>query len=430
MKKAESIKDRIVRYGKVAWADVKPLQADDFKKYTPEQIKKLKTSIQKNGFATPLFIWESKSGNVLLDGFHRIIAFRELQAIDGVNIPSEVPALFVDCKDKKDAKKLLLILNSHYAQIQKDALWEFVSDLNIDELTSEIDIPTLSFDDITPNKVSENDAEAQMDIADELAEKYGIKTGQIWELDDHRILCGSSGDSDAVQKLLSGDRPTLVFTDPPYGVSIGDKNKMLNSFQKAGRNLKNIESDCLSPDELKKVLQPIFELTKRIASEDCTYFVCAPQGGELGMMMMMMMMMKDAGLTPRHVLIWKKNSPTFSMGRLDYDYQHEPILLTWVKKHKRPMKGTMKTSIWEVAKPRANKEHPTMKPVELYVNAYLNNSDPGDVVYEPFSGSGTAIIAAENTGRKCRAVEIDPGYVAVAIQRWADATGKEPELIK
>ncbi len=428
MKKAESIKDRIVRYGKVAWADVKPLQADDFKKYTPEQIKKLKTSIQKNGFATPLFIWESKSGNVLLDGFHRIIAFRELQTIDGVNIPSEVPALFVDCKDKKDAKKFLLIMNSHYAEIQKDALWDFVSDLNYDELVAEIDIPRMDFDDISPAETTEQDAEAQVDIAAELAEKWGVKTGQIWELGDHRILCGSSGERGMVESLLSGDRPACVFTDPPYGVAIGDKNKMLNKLNGGKSIEKNIESDCLSPEELRAVLHPIFELTKELAAEDCTYFVCAPQGGELGMMMMMMM--KDAGLTPRHVLIWKKNSPTFSMGRLDYDYQHEPILLTWVKKHKRPMKGTMKTSIWEVAKPRANKEHPTMKPVELYVNAYLNNSDPGDVVYDPFSGSGTAIIAAENTGRKCRAVEIDPGYVAVAIQRWADATGKEPELIK
>ncbi len=161
-------------------------------------------------------------------------------------------------------------------------------------------------------------------------------------------------------------------------------------------------------------------------SDDCTVFMTAPQGGELGMMMMMM---KDAGLPIRHVLIWKKNAPTFSMGRLDYDYQHEPILLTWSKRHKRPMLGTHKTSIWEIDKPRRSAEHPTMKPPELYVNAYMNNSDAGDVAYEPYSGSGTAIIAAQSTGRKCRAIEISPAYVAVALQRWADATGKTPVLM-
>lgn len=146
--------------------------------------------------------------------------------------------------------------------------------------------------------------------------------------------------------------------------------------------------------------------------------------------MMMMMMMQEACLRARHILIWKKNSPTFSMGRLDYDYQHEPILLTWGKKHKRPMAGQFRSSVWEVAKPRESKLHPTMKPVELYVNAYMNNSDAGDVSYEPYGGSGTAIIASEQTGRVCRAMEIDPGFAAVIIQRWFDATGVAPELCR
>lgn len=425
--KKDSIKDRIKRYGVVKWAEVEPLQSGDFKKYKPEQIKKLKTSIVNNGFATPLFIWESKGKNVLIDGFHRILAYKELSA-DGTPIPPEIPALFVDCKDRKDAKKFLLILNSHYAEIQKDALWDFVSDLNYDELVAEIDIPRLDFDDISPAETNEQDAEAQIDIAGELAEKWGTKTGQIWELGDHRILCGDSGDEDNIQRVMQGERASVIFTDPPYGVAIAAKNALLNKMNGGGAAVtKPIESDDKSPEELKAILIPIFQKARELAAaEDCTYFVTSPQVGDLSLMMLLMM--KEAGLMVRHVLMWKKNSPTFSMGRLDYDYQHEPILLTWCKKHKRPMKGTMKTSVWEVAKPRANKEHPTMKPVELYVNAYLNNSDPGDIVFEPFSGSGTAIIGAENTGRKCRAVEIDPGYVAVAIQRWADATGKEPKL--
>ena len=97
-----AIKDRIKRYGAVKWAEVEPLQSGDFKKYKPEQIKKLKTSIVNNGFATPLFIWESKGKNILIDGFHRILAYKELSA-DGTHIPQEVPAIFIDCKDRKDA---------------------------------------------------------------------------------------------------------------------------------------------------------------------------------------------------------------------------------------------------------------------------------------------------------------------------------------
>lgn len=133
--------------------------------------------------------------------------------------------------------------------------------------------------------------------------------------------------------------------------------------------------------------------------------------------MMMMMMMREAKLPPRHVLIWKKNAPTFSMGRLDYDYQHEPILLTWGKRHKRPMRGKHRTSVWEIDKPRKSAEHPTMKPVELYANAYLNNSDDGDAVADIYAGSGTAFVAAEQLNRRTFGMEISPGYVAVILER-------------
>lgn len=272
------------------------------------------------------------------------------------------------------------------------------------------------------------DAEPQIDKAEELRQKYGIQLGQMWQCGDHRIICGDCTDRSVVERLMGGERASIVFTDPPYGVAIGAKNRMLNSFQKAGRNLTDIEDDGMPPEELKQRLLPAFVNIRNIVmAEDCTVFLTAPQNGELGMMMMMMM--SDAKLPIRHVLIWKKNAPTFSMGRLDYDYQHEPILLTWGKRHKRPMNGTHKTSVWEIDKPRASAEHPTMKPVELYANAYLNNSDSGDIAYEPYCGSGTAIIAAEMTGRKARCVEISPAYVAVALERFVESTSKEPVLL-
>lgn len=157
----------------------------------------------------------------------------------------------------------------------------------------------------------------------------------------------------------------------------------------------------------------------------CAIYVTAPQGGELGMMMMMMMM---SGLPVRHVLNWIKNSPTFSMGRLDYDYQHEPILFSWKKTHKHYGRGQHKTSTWFIDKPRASKEHPTMKPVELVENAVLNSSDESQIIYEPFSGSGTTLVACECRGRKGRAIEIAPKYVAVALERLA-GMGLSPKRI-
>jgi DNA modification methylase len=250
-------------------------------------------------------------------------------------------------------------------------------------------------------------------------------TGELWALGEHRLFCGDSGNDASFAAVLKGDLATCIFTDPPYGVSIGKKNVMLNSFQPFGRNLTDIESDDLSPEALEKILFPIFaKFPKQVMAEDCSVFTCSPQDGGSGMMMMMMM--QKACLMSRHVLIWKKNSPTFSMGHLDYDYAHEPILLTWGKKHKRPMGGQHRTSVWEIDKPRANKEHPTMKPVELYVNAFLNNSERGDVVFDPFGGSGTCIIAAEQTERKARVIELMPAYCDVILSRWAKFTGKDP----
>lgn len=276
------------------------------------------------------------------------------------------------------------------------------------------------------------DPGAQMDKADELRKKWGTARGQLWKIPSasvegccHRPLCGDSTDASEVARLMAGKRATVVFTDPPYGVSVGAKNRLLNSVQKAGRCLTDIEDDTLAPDDLKARLLPAFTNIKAVLADDCSVFVCAPQGGELGMMMMMMM--REAGLPVRHVLMWKKNAPTFSLGRLDYDYQHEPILFTWVKTHKRVHGGEFRTSVWEVHKPRASKEHPTMKPVELPINAILNHSEHGDAVIDIYCGSGTTIVAAEQTGRLAYGCEIEPKYVAVSLERLS-GMGLTPRL--
>jgi len=218
--------------------------------------------------------------------------------------------------------------------------------------------------------------------------------------------------------LLAGDNPRLVVTDPPYGVSIGDKNKFLNQFQKSGRRLENIEGDTLKPENLHDFLTPIFRLVRDVISDDATVYVTAPQGGDLGITMLLIM--KDAGLPVRHILIWVKNQPTFSLGRLDYEYKHEPIFYTWKKRHQFFGKGTHRTSVWEIDRPRAAKLHPTMKPVELYENAMLNSSERGWVVLDPFSGSGTCLVAAQRLERQGRAMDVSPGYVAVALERLAE----------
>lgn len=257
--------------------------------------------------------------------------------------------------------------------------------------------------------------------------KKKCSKGDIWRLGEHRLMCGDSTDEAAIKRLMDGDKADMVFTDPPYGVSIGDKNAALNSVQKAGRCCKNIENDTLSADELYPILVKAMTNARLSCKEDACYFVTSPQGGELGLMMMMM---KDAGLPVRHMLIWEKNSATFSLGRLDYDYQHEPIFYTWTKKHHNYRKGQYRTTIWKYDKPRKCDLHPTMKPVELVANCLNNATKAGDIALDVFGGSGTTMIACEQLGRRARLIELDPHYCDVIIARWEKFTGMSAEKIE
>ncbi len=393
----------------------------NLKRLTQRNREKLMTSILEKGFIAPIFVWDDAGEYRLLDGHQRIKTLLWMRE-HGWDIPM-LPVDLIEADDEQDAKKKLLAITSQYGEFTTDGYAEFINDIEVDDFVrlvdGEFDIQIR--DDVD---VSEQDNEMPKEPADELQEKWQVKLGDIWECGDHIIACGSSDDEKLVSKLLEDKKPCICFTDPPYGVSIGDKNKMLNEHQKSGRVVTNIENDTMTPEALKELLVGVFSKAKKYCSDECSFFVCSPQGGELGMMMMMMM--REAGLTVRHVLMWKKNCPTFSIGRLDYDYAHEPILFTWGKKHKKIMGGSMRSSVWEVNKPKACDLHPTMKPVELYINAYLNNSEEGDYAYEPFSGSGTALLAGEKTKRKVVAIELDPKYVSVALERWSVLTGGTP----
>ncbi len=378
------------------------------RRHDRKNIDAIKASLGRWGQRLPLIV--QRNGMIVRAGNGRLEAMKELgwtEAACLVVDDSDIEAVSFAIADNRTAE---------LAEWDDDALAALLNSLPDAErlLTGFDDADLAALGD--PVEVVED--EAPEPPADPIT-----KAGDLWLLGSHRLLCGDSAIKDDVERLMTGARASCVFQDPPYGVSIGAKNRFLNSVQKAGRCLENITDDDMGPEELKSSLLPSFTNTRELVmADDCTLFVTAPQGGELGMMMMMM---REAGLPVRHVLIWKKSAPTFSMGRLDYDYAHEPILLTWGKRHKRPMLGKHKTSVWEVDKPRASAEHPTMKPVELYANAYQNNSDAGDAVADMFAGSGTAFIASEQVGRRCFGMEISPAYCDVIVQRWENLTGKK-----
>nr|DAG47122.1 MAG TPA: adenine specific DNA methyltransferase [Caudoviricetes sp.] len=412
---------------RVAVKDLPTIRIDELIPYEnnakihgPEQIEQLRRSLREFGFVSPVLIDEDKN---LIAGHGRVEAARAEGMI-------EVP--YVTVSDLTEAQRRAYIIADN--RLAETGEWDAARlKFEMEELNS------LSFDtsltgftmDNVPLLSGDEPAggpEAQEDDYDgSMPEETSVRDGDLWKLGGHRLMVGSTSSKKSVERLMNGVKANMVFTDPPYGVAVGSKNKMLDDVAggKSGRCTENIYGDTMSESELHDMLLAAMRNIREACAEDASYYVTSPQGGSLGLMMMMM----EAGLQVRHMLIWRKSSPTFSMGRLNYDYQHEPIFYTWTKRHNWYGKGKFHTSVWDVEKPRKCDLHPTMKPVALVENALLNSSAAGDVVLDGFGGSGTTLIACEQLGRICYMMEIDPHYAQVIIDRWEKLTGEKAELI-
>jgi len=260
------------------------------------------------------------------------------------------------------------------------------------------------------------EVEGQDDVP-EVPEKAATSPGDIWQMGDHLLICGDAADPSVYSRLLGRERVHMLFTDPPYGVSYGEKTRFLQEAG-ASKGREDIPNDDLSPAQLRALLFTVFSIIRDLFAEYSCYYVTSPVGDWLTTFLLAL---QDAGMPCRHVLVWKKSAPV--LGRADYDYQHEPILYGWVKKHRFYGRGQFRTSVWEIPKPSKSKLHPTMKPVALIENALLNSTEQGDIVLDPFAGSGSTLIACEKTGRKARLIEIDPRYCDVIVRRWEEFTG-------
>lgn len=400
-------------------------------------IAAIKASIEKFGFNDPIGIW---GDNIIVEGHGRLMAAKDLGM-------TEVPVIRLDHLTEEERRAYGLAHN----KTAELSAWNFEKlDLELAGIKS-FDMTKYGFPEIEQEPDPEDIIEdTPPEDAPQICER-----GQIYALGDHRLMCGDSTRTEDMDALMAGEKPVMVFTDPPYGVSIGDKNEALGKVGFGGGITKNIIGDTLKPNELYEVLVKAFANLRNHVDETCSYYVSSPQGGELGQMMLQMM--KDAGLTVRHLIIWVKNAATFSMGRLDYDYRHEPIFYTWTKSHKfyggyntsviddtqdidkmskaelkemlRAIKEREDTSVIYVDRPAKANLHPTMKPVKLVARLMFNSSRKGDIVADIFGGSGTTMIAAEQLGRRCLMMELDPHYCDVIIARWEAFTGRKAERI-
>ena len=368
------------------------------------QIEQIKKSIQMYGNNDPIAVWGKD--NVIVEGHGRFIALTELGY-------DEVEVIHLDHLTDQQRRQYMLIHN----QTTMNSGWD--DDLLRIELDDiDIDMTDFGFD---LDEEDDEPIEVQEDDVPEKA-KSRCKLGDLWILGNHRLICGDSTDVTVIDRLMDGVKADCVFTDPPYNVAVGSKNRILNEQDGGCRNETEIAGDKGMTDaEIGEQLwRPAFQNMADHAKDDCSIYVTMPQGGTH---MMMMMMMADACWQVKHELMWLKNQPTFSMGRLDYDYKHEPIMYGWKKTHNFYGKGKFTKSVWEIDKPRESKLHPTMKPIELIANALENSTKENDCVLDVFGGSGSTLIACEQLNRKCYMAELDPKYCDVIIQRWEDFTG-------
>ena len=292
--------------------------------------------------------------------------------------------------------------------------WELIkNDWDVEQLTDwGLDVPNFEPEIL----------EAEEDDFDvpEGGSKTDIVLGDLFEIGEHRLLCGDSTDSEQVDKLMNGEKADMVFTDPPYGVSYADKNKYLNTISRGNSIQVNIENDHMNLDDTKAFILLSFKNIKRILAKRSSYYITATQGGDL----MMMMMMMEAGIPLRHCLIWAKNNHV--LGRTDYNYKHEPILYGWDEVHDFYGKGEFRFSVWDIDKPLKNDLHPTMKPIKLMTNALLNSTLEGMICADIFLGSGSTMVASHQLNRKCYGIELDPKYCQVIVDRMRKL---DPSLI-
>lgn len=249
------------------------------------------------------------------------------------------------------------------------------------------------------------------------------KLGDVWLLGEHRVMCGDSTDGDTVSKLMNDKKADMVFTDPPYGVNIQEKDMAQAAIRGRRKDGKGVMNDNLTANNLYPFLHQAFTVGKEHTKAGGCWYVASPPGD---LMMQFGNALNNLGLA-RHSFVWVKDS--LVMGRADYHYRHEVIFYGWKEgaAHQEPP-DRKQDSVWEIARPKRSPEHPTMKPVELIVKAINNSSLRNQIVLDLFGGSGSTLIAAQETNRIAYLMELDPHYVDVICARYQKHTGIEPIL--
>ena len=360
-----------------------------------KEYEKIKQSLLKFGYVDPIIVNEDLT---VIGGHQRLTVLKDLDYETAKCVIVDLP--------KEDEKALNIALNKITGQWDEALL----ADLLLDLQESDFNLDLTGFeppeiDDILSNVHDKELSEDEFDVEEELKKPTVSRHGDIWQLGKHRVICGDSTKAETYKQLLDDRKANLVVTDPPYNVDVEETaGKILN--------------DNMSDGDFYQFLLSMFTQVKNHMETDASIYVFHAETEGLNFRKAF----KDAGFYLSGCCIWKKNS--LVLGRSPYQWQHEPCLYGWKKKGKHQWFSDRKqTTIWEYDRPKSSKDHPTMKPIQLMAYPIQNSSMRGTIVLDPFLGSGSTLIAADQTGRVCYGIELDEKFVDVIVKRYIEVTG-------
>jgi site-specific DNA-methyltransferase (adenine-specific) len=378
--------------------------------------KKLRDSIEKEGFAFPIHVWPNNGVYNIIGGTHRKLALTKMKE-EGYDIP-KIPIIKIEANDLQHAKKLLLLETSSFAKITEEGLAEFMEDMDF-SILEDVELEGMEDFDFLIPPIEGDDSKD--DEVPEVEENAVAKLGDVWLLGSHRLLCGDSTKREDVDKLMKGEKADMVFTDPPYGISLGFETPEQAKARNRRTDGLRVQNDDLQDDDLLQFLISSISNADSVLEKGGAFYICSPIGKEVRKFIEAI---EFSNWHYQSGLVWNKSS--LSLSRHDYHPKHEIIHYGWKGGKAHTWEADRKqTTVFDFDKPSKSGLHPTIKPVEL-VEYYISNvSKHGFKVLDLFLGSGTSIIASEKLGRSCYGMELDEKYCDVIIKRWQEYTKKE-----
>ena len=364
------------------------------------EYEKIKNSISEFGYCEPVIV---NSDMTIIGGHQRVTVLKDLGY-------TEIDCVVIEI-DKTKEKALNIALNKITGEWNKELLADLIKDLQ----DSDFDIgftgfepPEIEqlFNSVHDKKITEDD----FDVDKELEKPSVAKQGDVWYLGSHRVICGDSTLPETYERLMDGKKANMVLTDPPYNVNVEET---------AGK----IKNDNMDSESFYKFLFAAFVNMEQSMEADASIYVFHADTEGLNFRKAFV----DAGFYLSGCCIWKKNS--LVLGRSPYQWQHEPCLFGWKKGGKHNWYSDRKqTTIWEYDRPKASKDHPTMKPVALMAYPIQNSCMSNCIVLDPFLGSGSTLIACQQTNRICYGIELDEKFVDVIVRRFIEQSGSDDKV--